>query len=461
MSIIGAFILPHPPIILPEVGKGEEKKISRTVEAYESVAELISMLKPDTIIISSPHAVSYMDHFHVSPGRRASGNFGRFGAEEVEIRVKYDEELAGLLAVRAFKRDISAGFAGEEDRDLDHGTLVPLYFLQRQYDSFELVRIGLSGYSLKEHFRFGQSIREAVEDLGRRVVFIASGDLSHRLKKDGPYGFRKEGVEFDQRITEAMSRGDFQAFMDFDEDLLEAAGECGLRSFIIMAGALDGQAVDAKLLSYEGIFGVGYAVASFLPKSDRAEEPLTDALADEDESGFKGMKERGDPYVRLAREALENYVQHSSVIQVPLMIPSEMTAQRRGVFVSLKINGELRGCIGTVEANEDSIAEEIIRNAISAGTRDPRFKRVSEQELPLLEYSVDVLGSLTPVKDLQELDPRRYGILVSTETKSGLLLPDLEGVDTVKDQVAIALRKAGISSRESYLIRRFEVTRHR
>jgi len=456
MPIIGAFIVPHPPIILLEVGRGEERKIRRTMEAYERIVRTITSLKPDTIILTSPHAVGYQDYFHISPGEGASGDFGEFGAPQVRLRVKYDEKLAGIIASQAERMGINAGFQGERKKELDHGTMVPLYFLQGVYEDFELVRIGLSGYSLPDHFRFGQCIREAVETSGRRVVLMASGDLSHRLNAHGPYGFREEGAVFDKRVTEAMSRGDFQAFLDFDENLLEAAAECGLRSFIIMAGALEGATVDPVLLSYEGTFGVGYAVASFLPKKSEREE-----MGHEEERLPKEPYRRmHSPQVELARLSLEHYLQTGLYLKVPDGLPEEMTAERAGVFVSLKLHGALRGCIGTVEGVMDSVAEEIIRNAVSAGTLDPRFPRVTLSELPELQVSVDVLSHLTEVKDLLELDHKRFGILVSTAHKSGLLLPDLEGVDTVKDQLAIALGKAGISPREKYAMRKFQVTRY-
>ncbi len=163
------------------------------------------------------------------------------------------------------------------------------------------------------------------------------------------------------------------------------------------------------------------------------------------------------PIVKLAKQAVENYVQHGRVI-IPDDLSEEMQ-EKAGVFVSLKIGGQLRGCIGTFEPVQTNIAEEVVANAITSATRDPRFYRVSPDELPLLEYSVDVLTRPEPVDDPVELDPKRFGIIVECLGRRGLLLPDLEGVDTVDDQIAICRHKAGIHPLEEVRLSRFEVKR--
>ncbi len=167
-----------------------------------------------------------------------------------------------------------------------------------------------------------------------------------------------------------------------------------------------------------------------------------------------------DPYIVLARKALEEYVMSGRVIDVPADLPEEMYKTKAGTFVSLKIAGQLRGCIGTIYPTAISVAEEIIRNAIEAGTSDPRFMPVTAAEMKHLDYSVDVLSPSEPISDISELDPFRYGVIVSYKGRRGLLLPDLEGVDTVELQLSIALSKAGISSDADYSIQRFEVIRH-
>jgi len=165
-------------------------------------------------------------------------------------------------------------------------------------------------------------------------------------------------------------------------------------------------------------------------------------------------------YVRLARETIENYVKQGKIITPPKDLPEEMINQKAGVFVSLKKFGDLRGCIGTFMPTQENIAQEIIKNAISAAIDDPRFPPVTVPELEDLSISVDVLSAPEEVKDVSQLDPKKYGVIVSSGYKKGLLLPDLEGVDTVEYQIDIAKRKAGIYPGEKVKLYRFEVKRY-
>ena len=186
MSIVAAFMVPHPPMIVPEVGRGSENQVEKTIKGYEKVAEEIAALKPETIIISSPHSVMYSDYFHISPGSGASGSFGDFGAPQVRFDVSYDEELVNLICARAEAAHFPAGTLGEKRPELDHGTMVPLWFITKKYKNFKLVRTGLSGYDLLKHYEFGMMIKDAIDEVGRRVVYVASGDLSHKLQDYGP-----------------------------------------------------------------------------------------------------------------------------------------------------------------------------------------------------------------------------------------------------------------------------------
>jgi len=166
-----------------------------------------------------------------------------------------------------------------------------------------------------------------------------------------------------------------------------------------------------------------------------------------------------DLFVALARETIEEYVNLGRVKTAPSPIPPEME-MRAGAFVSLHRFGRLRGCIGTIEPCQPNLAMEVIHNAISASTQDPRFEPVTEDELEDLTISVDVLSRPEPVAALDELDPKKYGVIVESGWRKGLLLPDLEGVDTVEEQVGIAMQKAGIRVGEPIQLYRFQVTRH-
>ena len=240
------YMVPHPPMIVPAVGRGSEEQIEATIQAYEKAALDIAELKPETIIISSPHSIMYHDYFHISPGKGASGSFRNFRAPEVKFDETYDTELVREICAIAEAESFPAGTLGERDKSLDHGTMVPLYFIRKYYTEGKIIRIGLSGQPLEDHYRLGQIVRDAAEYLGRRVVWVASGDLSHKLQEYGPYGFAPEGPEYDRKLMEACSAGDFGALLEFSESFCDKAAECGHRSFVVMAGALDGRSVEAE-----------------------------------------------------------------------------------------------------------------------------------------------------------------------------------------------------------------------
>lgn len=463
MSIVSAIMVPHPPLIIPEVGRGEESKIQKTIDAYTEAARFITDSQPDVIVLTSPHSIMYADYFHISPGASAVGDFGQFGASSVKFHVQYDSEFVAELASLARDSGLSAGTMGERDPHLDHATMVPLWFLQKVCGGTlkcPLVRIGLSGLPLSDHYKLGMLIKLVSEKLDRRTAIVASGDLSHVLKSDGPYGYKAEGPVYDERIMDVMGRGAFGELFDFNDVFCEKAAECGHRSFVIMAGCFDGCSVNAKALSHEGPFGVGYGVCTFAPAGRDDSRHFLASYEKKERSRLAGLKESEDEYVRLARRSLEAWVRNSEKISVPEGLPSEMTSRRAGAFVSLKKHGQLRGCIGTIAATTPSVAQEIIRNARSAATEDPRFEPVEPQELEDLVYSVDILGDAEDIDSPQQLDVKKYGVIVSSGMKRGLLLPNLEGVDTVEQQLEIARRKAGLGGKEPVKLQRFEVVRH-
>lgn len=461
MAVKGAVMVPHPPLIIPDVGRGQEKAIQATIDAYHKAAKKIASWKPDTVVVLSPHSIMYADYFHISPGTGARGDFGQFRAPQVKIQVQYDTELVEALSQEAEAREIPAGTMGERDSRLDHATMIPLWFLNHYYTDYKTVRIGLSGLPLSQHYMLGQCIQKAAELCGRNIVVIGSGDLSHKLKEDGPYGFQKEGPEYDSRIMEVMGAAAFDQLFDFTEEFCDKAAECGHHSFVIMAGTLDRLAVKTKKLSHEGTFGVGYGVCTFEVEGRAPERNFLRQYEEKIAEEAKRRKESEDAYVRLARQTIEAYIGERKQISIPRDLPEEMYESRAGVFVSLKEEGRLRGCIGTITPVQKNIAEEIIANAISASTKDPRFHPVQPDELDKLVYSVDVLGTPEAITSPDELDVKRYGVIVTKGRKRGLLLPNLDGVDTVEDQITIAKQKAGISTYDDAVqLERFEVVRH-
>lgn len=449
MSIVAAYAVPHPPLIVPAVGHGEEKAIQATIDAYREVARRIVEHEPQTIVVVSPHAPLYRDGFYVSLSEASEGDMAQFRAPHEHLEILNDTEFEWLLSQELKAHGILTVGAGSDVEELDHASYVPLYFLRDNLPNFKLVRVGLSGLPSSVHKQVGECIAHVARETQSATVLIASGDLSHKLTPDGPYGFAQAGPEFDARIIELFKNNDLAGLFTLDPLMCEAAAECGLKSFEIMAGALEGTTYDAELLSYEGPFGVGYAVAAFEVESDAQDGDEADAPVEV------------DPYVALARASVEGFVTTGEAIALPADTPHELLDLRAGVFVSLHEHGELRGCIGTISPVRDCIAQEIIYNGISACSEDPRFTPVLPQELDYLDYSVDVLAPAEPITSLDELDPKRYGVIVTKGMKRGLLLPNLDGVDTIEQQLGIAMAKAGISPDELPLsVERFEVVRH-
>lgn len=478
-GIVGAYPVPHPPLIVPSVGKGEERKVRSTIDAYEDVARRIQGLKPDLIVVTSPHAPLYADGFFVDDQPILHGDMSAFHAPQTEVSFKgapgFASELmseADAAGIATTSRSLASlrAFARASDNDIDHGTFVPLYFLKEAGADAPVLRIGLSGLSAEDHRELGRAIARVAKRMGKRIAFVASGDLSHKLKEDGPYGYDPAGPVFDEAVGRIFDDGDLEALFKLDEEVCEDAAECGLRSFQIMAGALQEDGYEAgngwtgELLSLEGPFGVGYGVAAF----ERAEEGEGPSGQDEGDSpsahtGSSSEPEdsQADPYVSLARKSVEHFVRTHTPLPIPHGLSAEMYEDRAGVFVSLHENGSLRGCIGTIGPVQANIVEEIIQNGISACSHDPRFLPVTEDELDYLSYSVDVLMEPEPIEDASSLDPKRYGVIVTKGARRGLLLPNLEGVDTVDEQLSIAKQKAGLSPMDQAVsLERFEVIRH-
>ncbi|WP_139653321.1 AmmeMemoRadiSam system protein A [Raoultibacter phocaeensis] len=450
MSLVAAYIVPHPPLAVPEVGRGEELKIADTLAGYREVSRRVAAHEPETILVVSPHSAYFGDWIYLGAGEGACGSFEQFGTPQVRASLVYDGEFRDALAACGEGEGLSVGCVSARAKKLDHGIMVPLYYLEECYpsDRYRAVSIGGSGVPREELLAFGRCMARTAHGLGRRTVLLVSGDLSHKLKADGPYGFDPAGPRFDEAFARVVESGDPAGFADLDPALCEDAAECGLSGFIMLAGALaearsqDGVKFTSELLSLEGPFGVGYGVAAF----ERREPALSKA----------------DPLVALARATIEQYVR-TRTVPVALTLPGDLP-NRAGCFVSIHTasTGELRGCIGTIDPVRATLADEVIENAVSASTRDPRFPAITVPELDDLEISVDVLFPPESAT-VGDLDPKRYGVIVSQGFKRGLLLPDLEGVDTVREQLHIACMKAGIDPRAGFDaidIERFEVVRH-
>ncbi len=451
--ITNGFMVPHPPIAVPEVGKGEEHKCQPTVDSYLKLADRIAEIRPELILLSSPHAVLYRDWFNISGGKKAYGDLSRFRAD-VSMEVEYDEEFVKTLEKTV--GEFPCGSQYDRDKFLDHATIVPLYYINQRYKDYKLVRISLSGFSLPMHYQLGMYLQKVCNMLNRKAVYIASGDLSH-CQPGSSYGEKPEGTVYDQKIMETMSSGRFNELLDYDPLFLEKAMECGHRSFTIMAGAFDGRKVTCEKWSHEAPFGVGYGFAEVKDAGKDPDRHFLTQYEEKEKEKVREEEEKADDLVKLARKSVEAWVTKKEMIQ-----PDQERSEKAGVFVSLHKDHMLRGCIGTINPLQDNISLEIIHNAISACSKDPRFQPVEKEELPYLSISVDVLKKPERIQDKRMLDVKKYGVICSTKDgRRGLLLPDLDGVDTIDQQIEIACSKGGIDpDSDQVILERFEVVRH-
>src|ERR1051325_5990391 len=459
-SIVFAGIAPHPPIMVPEVGREAIGEVRGSIDAMRKFTERLIASGAETVILISPHAPLEARAFVAYNDAHLYGDFANFRAPETSVEAPLDREL--LEAIRKAAAEQSYEVVSIEGYNLDHGTAVPLYFLQRNGWGGSVVALGYTFLSNEDHLSFGSCIKRAVDTTERRVAFVASGDLSHRLKPSAPAGYNPDAHLFDEEVVACLKEGEPSRIAAIDQDLRRMAGECGYRSMLVALGTVWETERDCEVLHYEAPFGVGYLVAQLARAKAAGQKTSgqtqnTEATKMDEQPAQPLPGEYGLP--ALARRAVEAYVSEGRVIDAP----TEIFDQPAACFVSIKtIEGDLRGCIGTIEPVRQTLAEELIANAINASTRDPRFPPVSADELPSLRYSVDVLTRPEPAT-FEELDPATYGVIVEDEAglHRGLLLPDLKGIETARQQVDIAARKAGIAPGTSLKFSRFRVERFR
>lgn len=459
--------VPHPPIMVPEVGREHIGQVESTIRAMKEVSLRLAETSPDTLLFITPHGPLSRDVFHLAGMSELKGDLGSFGASQVTFGHTNDLELAEAIQKQALAQGFSVrftdrwgGLGRRRDPELDHGVMAPLYYLREHLPQVQIVALTYTLIPMENLYTFGALLARVISASGKRVALVASGDMSHRLKPEAPAGYDPMGPVFDRRLVDLLARMEVEGIMELPEEMVEGAGQCGLPSLVVALGALDGRAVKPEVLSYEGPFGVGYLVASLPPGSLQDSRELLPVLKARRLERLERIRSGESLPVRIARETLEAFVREGRLITLPESLPFELQKQA-GAFVSLKKFGQLRGCIGTILPSRASVAEEIAINAVNAGTHDPRFEPVRPEELPDLTYSVDILSPPEPVSELGELDPKRYGVIVSQGFRRGLLLPDLEGIDSVEDQVRLAKQKAGIAPDGDCKIERFEVIRYR
>ncbi|MBU1131932.1 AmmeMemoRadiSam system protein B [Patescibacteria group bacterium] len=251
-------IVPHPPLLIPSIGKENMAKLDKTINAFNILEEDLNQAAPDTIIVISPHGEISFDSFTINTHQNYIARFEKFGDFSTEMKFKADLQFINELKS---KTETKLPVQLISDENLDHGASIPLYYLTRKNASRRIVPINYSYQSNQKHIEFGEAIKEAVFSLDKRCAIIASGDLSHRLSMNAPAGFSPKAKEFDKKIIQFLKKKNVDGIMNMESDLVDDAAECGLRSILILLGAIKKMNYEFEVLSYESPFGVGYLVA--------------------------------------------------------------------------------------------------------------------------------------------------------------------------------------------------------
>jgi len=425
-GIVAGALCAHPPILLTQVGGAESQRVRATAQAMRELDVLLAGHRADVAVVISPHSPSSMTSLPVRHAAHLSGDLARFRAPQVRVEAVVDTALVNALVGDAQRAGYALTWA--EESDLDHGVVVPLYSLPQAMANKRCVFLGVSGWPLARFFDFGAWLHQRL--LGRSVILLASGDLSHRLTPEAPYGFRPEGPVFDRLVIDALRDREWERIEGMDPELIEEAGECGLRPLAILLGAARAAGLSSKVLSYEGPFGVGYPVVAF----------TSDAV--------------GSDIQDLGRRAIETYLRSRQLIDPPQPIPAALQ-EPSALFVTLRKGRELRGCVGSLRPTEPTAAHELIRYAVAAAVRDPRFEPVRLDELRHLSIKVQLLEPAETVTDIAALDPGLYGIIVRCGERQALLLPGIDEIVTPEQQLRAACEKAGIDRLAALQVERF------
>lgn len=433
--LVFAGFAPHPALLIEGVGDELKREARPTDKAYKQLAASLLATKPSTVVVVSPHGPVFADTYTIAGWDTLVGDFTPFGSpvsmvwsgakEYIERARKLAEERGLPLAVINSRQLANHRYSP----NLDHGTMVPLWYLQQAGWQGTIACVRIGGLPPDQCYDIGKILAAAATD--EDVALIASGDLSHCLSEDGPSPYNPAGAEFDKLIADSLAAGDYEAVLSIPVQLRQRAAECGWRPLVTLLGALSGRKTRSEVLSYQGPYGVGYLIAAF---------PF---LAGEKPEGEISRPNHTavSEHASLAKEAIQTYLTSGKVLELPQ--PPLSLATPAAAFVSLKLAGQLRGCMGTIEPARENLAAEIVANAIAAATKDPRFKPLSREELAEVAISVDVLSPPEPA-EFSDLAPAKFGLIAQWQGRRGLLLPDLAGVDSPEEQLRIVCQKAGI-----------------
>jgi AmmeMemoRadiSam system protein A len=445
MAVPCAALMCHAPIVIPELAGARAAACEATTRAMRTLAARLLRQRADLLVIISPHTPRQRLAWGLCAEPQLYGDLGRFGVPEVSLSLPGAPAAARALADRAVRAGLACVDA--PGQALDHGAFVPLHFLHAAGWRGPTLLIALPYPGTHSEVRMGELIATTATELGQRWLVLASGDMSHRLQPDAPAGFHPRARDFDAAFKRALEAADLRAACNVDAALRELAAEDVVDSCAVAAGAVGFDATGAEVLAYEGPFGVGYLEAVLHDSAESAARPPADGR----NSGAAPPAQ----LLRIARQAIEAALEGRTETRGA---PEPPWREPRGVFVTLRTpERALRGCIGHLEPVCADLGEEIARCAVSAATEDPRFAPVGRDELDGLTLELSLLSPRESVASPAELDPQRYGVVVSRAGQRAVLLPGIEGVDSVDQQLAIARRKAGIPPGLPVELERFEV----
>lgn len=467
-SVVFAALMPHAPVLVPAVGGNRGREVAASIEAMRQTAARLVASRPDTLVLISPHSPRRAEAFGVWGGETLRGNLGQFGAEEEAFDLPVDQELVDEVTEAARAARLKTWTI--QGRPLDHGAVVPLWFLREVGWRNPIVVLGLDAASDASVVELGEAIKSAAERIGRRVAVLASGDMSHRLQPGAPAGYEPRAREFDAAWIALLRAGRYRELSSVDPSLRELAAEDVVDSTLMAAAAIDWASDGREVLSYEGPFGVGYGVAVLFDPQGRGAasemapataEPEPQPLASEavpqlaGDGGLPSSLEQMLP--RIARDSVTAALGDDR--QSPPEPATAYLRERRGVFVTLRnFDGDLRGCVGSIIPQSSNVAREIWRIAREAALSDSRFLPVTAEELPSLRFEISVLYPTETVDSDKLLDPARYGVMVTAaDGRRGVLLPAIPGIETVEQQLRCVRKKAGIGWWENIQISRFQV----
>jgi len=423
----------------PESASQLKAMIEQLVDEKAAKEEVIGLVSPHAgYIYSGPVAgkvisrIKFKDTFVIigpsHTGRGEPLSIMTEGTWKTPLgEVEIDLELAEQILA-------TSSHLAEDHRahQYEHSIEVQIPFLQYFKSDIKLVPIVLAHTTGAIYKEIGREIARAIKELNKEVVIIASSDMTHYEPQESAQ--RKDT----QAIEAILNLDEDELLRRVDKLNISMCGYAPVASLISAAKQLG--ATGAELVRYQTSGDTTGAYSSVV--------------------GYAGIIITGmSPLARLAKKTVETFVKEGKTPKPEELTPEMM--EKAGVFVSIHKLDELRGCIGTFEPAKENVAKEIIANAVSSATRDPRFPSIAPNELKDLEYSVDVLTKPEPIESKDQLDPKKYGVIVECGFRKGLLLPDLEGVDTVDYQIDICRQKAGIAPNEPIKLYRFEVRRYR